>query len=606
MKLFQKDPPPVDSVLPIGEKQVNEAYNILLSYKKGKQNLERRVIENEQWYKLRHWDQMRKQSPTEVEPASAWLFNCIENKHADAMDNIPTVSVLPREAGDEKAAKLLGSVLPVVLEQNDFESAYAAVWQDMLKGGTGIYGVFWDGQKCDGLGDVSIVPMDILSVFWEPGVTDIQKSRHFFSVELVDNDLLEQRYPALSGKLKSSQSEVAHYLYDDSVDTSCKSTVVDWYYKKWQGGRQVLHYCKFVGETVLFATENLPADRFDASVNGWYHHGQYPFVFFPLFTVKGTPAGLGYIDIGKNPQEYVDRGNQAILKNLLFNAKPRFFVRGDSSVDPADYADTANEIIRVDGNLGTDSIMPVPTTGLSGIYLQVLNQKIDELKETTGNRDIATGGTSSGVTAASAIAAMQEAGSKLSRNHIRGGYRAFRKVCLQVIGLIQQFYDLPRSFRVLGEQGVQQYLQFCAHDLKREGRSPLFDLQVTAVKQSPYSRMSQNELALQFYSAGFFNPQFADQALACLSMMDFDRKEFVERTIGQNRNHFAKMDRLEQQVLALWEQLDQLQSTDRKAQAAAVLSETLPMPPKVKGKTDSSNNLVTKARQRVADATAPR
>jgi len=457
------------------------------------------------------------------------------------------------------------------------------------------------------MGDVAIVPMDILSVFWEPGVTDIQKSRHFFSVELVDNDLLEQRYPRVQGKLKSAQSEVAHYLYDDSVDTSHKSAVIDWYYKKWQNGRQILHYCKFVGDQVLFATENQPLCPGGMAQRGWYDHGQYPFVFSPLFTVKGTPAGLGYIDIGKNPQEYVDRGNQAVLKNMLFNAKPRFFVRADSSVDPQQYADTANEIIRVDGNLGTDSIMPVPTTGLSSIYLQVLNQKIDELKETTGNRDIATGGTSSGVTAASAIAAMQEAGSKLSRNHIRGSYRAFRKVCLQVIELIGQFYDLPRSFRVLGEQGAKQYIRFCAQDLKREGRSPLFDLQVTAVKQSPYSRMSQNELALQFYSAGFFNPQFADQALACLSMMDFDRKEFVERTIGQNKNHFAKMDLLEQQVLSLWQCVDQLQSTDHASRAEQQLRQTVPHPPKVSVAEAKGEHVLTqRARQRVANAATPR
>ena len=52
-----------------------------------------------------------------------------------------------------------------------------------------------------------------------------------------------------------------------------------------------------------------------------------------------------------------------------------------------------------------------------------------------------------------------------------------------------------------------------------------FDVEITAQKQSPYTKMAQNELALQFYSAGFFNPQMADQALACLDMMDFPRKQ---------------------------------------------------------------------------------
>ena len=78
--------------------------------------------------------------------------------------------------------------------------------------------------------------------------------------------------------------------------------------------------------------------------------------------------------------------------------------------------------------------------------------KIDELKETTGNRDISTGGTTSGVTAASAIAAMQEAGSKLSRDNSKAAYRAYRKIINMVIERIRQFYDLPRCFRITMER----------------------------------------------------------------------------------------------------------------------------------------------------------
>ena len=184
-----------------------------------------------------------------------------------------------------------------------------------------------------------------------------------------------------------------------------------------------MHYCKYVNDTVLFATENDPQLR----ERGWYDHGMYPFIFDTLYQVEGTPTGFGYIDIGKDAQAYIDRGNQAVMENMLANAAPRYFIRGDGSVSEEEYADRTKRFIHVDGNLGQDSILPETGKSLSGIYVDVLNNKIDELKETTGNRDISTGGTSSGVTAASAIAAMQEAGSKLSRDNNRAAYRAFRK-----------------------------------------------------------------------------------------------------------------------------------------------------------------------------------
>ena len=536
----------------IGTEQVAAAMEKLKKYKQGKNNLEQRIIENQQWFKMRHWDSMSNGGNDNVKPSSAWLFNCIANKHADAMDSFPSPNVLPREQGDKNEAKTLSSIIPVILDQTEFEKVYDQVWDDKLQAGTGVYGVFWDNQKLGGLGDITIRAIDLLNVFWEPGITDIQHSRNFFHVELRDNDLLEAEYPVLKGKSGDS-TVLSKYTYDDNVDTNDKSAVIDWYYKKRVNGRTILHYCKFVGDTVLFASENEPqyADR------GWYDHGLYPFVFDPLFATKGTPCGFSYIDVGKSAQEYIDRGNQAIMMNMLANAKPRHFIRSDGSVNEKEYADITRDFVHVDGNLGQDSILPISGKPLSSIYVQVVNDKVDELKETTGNRDISNGGSTSGVTAASAIAAMQEAGSKLSRDKSKASYRQYRQVINLVIELIRQFYDMPRQFRITGENGAQEFVSFSNQGIQAQAqgmafgqdmgyRLPMFDIEITAEKASPYSRLSQNELALQFFGTGFFNPQLADQALVCMEMMDFDRKDAIMQRIIQN-----KMQWQQEQMMAM-------------------------------------------------------
>ena len=576
-----------DQVLPIGEEQLHQALLTLNRYRQGKANLEARIIENEQWYKLRHWGCMDKTRRSRVEPVSGWLFNAIANKHADAMDHIPAPAILPREEGDRAEAQVLSAVIPVVLEQNDFEQVYAQLWDYKLKSGTGVYGIFWDKEKLGGLGDISISKVDVLNLFWESGITDIQRSRNLFHVQLWDNELLEQEYPWLQGKLGEAAPEVGRYLYDDTVDTTGKSAVVDWYYKKKQGGKTVLHYCKFVGDTVLFATENEP----EFQDRGWYDHGKYPFVFDPLFSVEGSPCGFGYIDVGKSAQEYIDRGNQAILQNMLANARPRHFIRTDGEVNEEEYADLSRDFIHVQGNLGQDSILPVQTKPLNDIYVTVINNKINELKEVTGNRDISTGGTASGVTAASAIAAMQEAGSKLSRDNIKASYRAFRQVVLMVIELIRQFYDMPRCFRILGSDGLTRFVRYSNAALlpQHQGmelgqdlgyRLPVFDVQVNAQKQSAYSRLSQNEMALQFFGAGFFDPARARQALACLDMMDFDRKEFLINRLAQ-------------------------QAQEASGEAAPVQKLSPGRLEALGGSSQQEHYAARKARQRVADAAAP-
>ena len=610
----------------IGREEIQKAQLTLNKYKEGKANLERRIVENEQWYKLRHWECMRKDKKNSVEPSSGWLFNAIANKHADAMDNFPSPNILPREEGDKAEAEMLTSVIPVILDQNDFEETYDNVWDYKLKAGTGVYGIFWDKSKLNGLGDISVQKVDIINLFWESGITDIQRSRNLFHVELQDNDLIMEAYPQTRGKLGNSTMDISKYIYDDTVDTNGKSAVVDWYYKKNQKGRTVLHYCKYVNDIVLFATENDPmyAER------GWYDHGMYPFVFDPLFSVEGTPCGFGYIDIGKSAQEYIDRGNQAIMQNMLSNARPRHFIRTDGSVNEEEYADMTKDFIHVDGNLGQDSILPVQGKPLNDIYVSVINNKVDELKEVTGNRDISTGGTTSGVTAASAIAAMQEAGSKLSRDNNKASYRAFRKVCLMIIELIRQFYDLPRCFRIMGTNGTERYVQYSNAGIQPQAqgtemgvdmgyRLPLFDIEVTAQKQSPYSKMSQNELAIQFFSAGFFNPQMSDQALACLDMMDFDRKQFVMQKIAQNGGMYQQILQMQQQMLMLAQMVDQSRGTNLAEQiAAGITGGQAPMPVDggqtadvsqtealggSEGTKESSNT--KKARQRVAESTSP-
>ena len=221
----------------IGQEAVRRAQVILNRYKEGKANLERRVVDNEQWYKLRHWECMRGHGKNQVEPTSAWLFNAIANKHADVMDNFPSPNVLPREEGDKAEAKLLSSILPVVLEQSEFEQVYDEVNDYKLKAGTGIYGVFWDPGASGGLGDVAIRKVDILNLFWESGITDIQQSSNVFHVRLENNDVLAARYPQLAHKFAGPPMEEvgSKYLYDDRVDTTDKSAVVDWYYKKQLG-----------------------------------------------------------------------------------------------------------------------------------------------------------------------------------------------------------------------------------------------------------------------------------------------------------------------------------------------------------------------------------
>jgi hypothetical protein len=540
MKKEEKTKPAPAEGLAIGREEVRAAAHTLQKYRAAKRKLEARIEENEQWFRMRHWEQLRLEQG-DGRKASAWLFNSIMNKHADFMDAVPECTVLPREESDTAAAEALTSVLPVIFERCDFGGVYADAAMQKLKTGTAVYSVLWDPRAAGGMGDVAVTNADIFRVFWEPGVRDIQKSRNLFCLELQDNDLLIEQYPFLEGRLGGA-GETAAYLYDKDVDTAGKSTVVDWYYKRNVGGRQVLHYVKFVNDTVLFASENEEAYR----LRGWYDHGKYPFVFDPLFKEEGTPVGFGFIDVMKDAQEEIDILGNEILKNARMGARRRFFIRGDGAVNEEEFADFSRDFVHVNGSsLGEEALREISAAPLSPVYVTVLNNKVNELKETSGNRDFTAGGTMGGVTSGTAISALQEAGSKLSRDMISATYRAFAEICTLTVELVRQFYNVPRSMRILGPNGEWQFTDYDNSALQPgpeskefgvdfAARAPVFDMSVKAHKQNTYSRAAQNNDALNFYQLGFFDPAKCVQSLACLQLIDIDNKEKLMNVIEEN------------------------------------------------------------------------
>ena len=544
---------------PIGAEEVARAEQILQKYKVGKAALDQRLVDNELWFRMGHWKNY--QNPMmegKPQPSSGWLFNSIANKHADAMDNYPAPNVLPRAPDDEQTARVLSSVLPVVLEQADYEQVYSDTWWRKLKQGTGVKGVFWDPEQRGGVGEITVRPMNLLMLYWEPGVDDIQASPNFFSLSLEDTDQLTERWPQLEGH-STSALEVPHYLHDGGLDTNGKSVVVDWYYKKRNAeGRRVLHYCKFCNGVVLYASENDP----EYAGRGFYDHGQYPFVFDPLFVEEDSPAGFGYIDVMKECQTAIDRMNHAMDENVLLSSKQRYVLSDAAGVNEEELADFSRDIVHVVGRLGDDSFRPLQTTGLQGNSLSYRNSRIEELKEISGNRDMTQGGTAGGVTAASAIAALQEAGSKLSRDMLKSAYRAFAKECYLIIDLMRQFYDEERIFRIIGETGRSEFVHFSGAALRAQAlpgvggvelgsREPVFDIVVSAEKKSTFSRLSQNETAKECYQLGFFAPRNADAALAALEMMDFEGIEKVRQRVRQNGTLAQRLEQLQSQLVQL-------------------------------------------------------
>ena len=290
--------------------------------------------------------------------------------------------------------------------------------------------------------------------------------------------------------------------------------------------------------------------------------------------------------------------------------------------------DPSKTLVRCDSNLGTDSLRRIEMDPVSAVNVEIRNNLIEEMKETSGNRDVANGGSVSGVTAASAIAAMQEQSGKTSRDSTQNSYRAYEKIINMCIELIRQFYDVPRQFRIVGQNGMESYVSYSNQNIKPQEqgeafgtdmgmRLPVFDLEVSSQKANAYTKMSQNELALQFFNLGFFNPQMADMAVMALDMMDFDGKDMLINKISQQGLMYQQLLQTQQMCIQLCQRIDSDEGTNLaeqysaavmgsaqeigvQSQAGSAITQTDDL-----GNLDTENKIVSDARAQAQAASQP-
>ena len=604
----------------VDSNKVREFTQILEKYKEGKKNLDERIKNNQEWWKLRHYGNMSPKTGTAAandksqkntarpKSVTAWTVNSVINKHADYMDNYPEAACLPVEAADEEYVNTLSSVIPAIYERCNFEQTYSDEMWYKLIAGTGVLGYFWDKDLLNGLGDIAIRKCDILNLFWEPGISDIQESEYFFHTQLMSNHKIRNMFPdipELKTRLSNPTVNVTTYNYDDTVETSEHSMIVDVYYHRVNaGGNTVLHYCKYVNDIVLFASENME----QYAETGYYRHGKYPFVFDTMFPVEGSPCGFGYIDIVKEVQKDIDELNDDFMHNAKEASHRRYIVNNASNINEDELIDVTREIIHAEGNsLDDGNFKELVTNPLDGIYMGLLQQRIDEIKEVSNNRDVSSGGTTSGATAASAIAAMQEAGSKTSRDQESSSYRSFKEGCYFVIELMAENYEETRYFRITGQNGEQQFVGFNNSGIKPQvetdpqtgietSRKPIFDIKVKPQKRSQYSTISQNELMKELWGAGVFNPQNATQAVVLVQLMEFEGREKLLQILSQNGTIYQQLMQYQQIVMTMAQQLDALTGSQYTAQVQmAVQAGQVPMISGLGGQGEKTSDTVSSA-----------
>lgn len=437
-------------------------------------------------------------------PAGSTLNSSIDNVIADQVDNMPEAVMMPEREETMRSAEEMTDVVSFVLHQSKWSSKYQKLMEDVAVTGTGIAEVFWDDNAMEGEGMVSVLSWHPEDIYPDPQYENIQDGRAIFKVTHTTIAWVEEHYPHVKGYVHEDE-----YTRQDTqalVQTpqgDQKVTLIEFWYKRYDAEkrRYRVHMAQMAGGALLFSSElDFNVDKDGEYKQGVYAHGMYPFVFFRYRTVPERPFGTGLVHDYKDTQETIDRYYKYIDNNARASSKQRTFVRRNCGVNTEEVADMSRDIIEWDGNDIREVMQTVQAQPLNGQVFQMTQYLSETMKQDCGQNQFARGEGGKGVTAFTALKALQDAGTKITRWHTASFKDAFQEMVEQILWVLSEYMEPGRKLRIIGGYDSSGNMKDRLIELittTAEGDDlpkPAYTVRVQVQRSSPEQIQSFNEL----------------------------------------------------------------------------------------------------------------
>lgn len=560
-------------------------YGLYNEFRMGYMDEWKRLEDNERMYHGDHWFDVKTKDPKEPKPTTPILFSTIENIRADMQDEFPEVVIEPEGPQYEIEAKILQKVVEQVLDETDYAMEFQKCTHDLLVGGYFVQEVGWDQEAHFGVGSGHIWHLDSKNVLFDPMCSDIQNGRAVFKVDKLPRSWFEQHYPKLYPYMKGGETylDSSHFESNSKVKDAREEegiVLLEAWFRVYdpEERRYAVHMVQLAGGQVL---EN---SYLAMEGKSYFRHGLYPFVVTPLYRIKGSPLGLGVVDMFKTAQQYSDKLAQILVKNAFTAGHTRMLIQSGAG-DPEELADYNNEVVEMDNIAGVQFLQDKPLPSYIMNFMQLMQNSI---KDESGSNEFSRGNVSSGVTAASAITSLQDMSTKRSRMEATTIHQGFKQAVRMLLETIAQFEVTGRKVSITYQgQAVTLDIQSLFYKIVEEnGHIPVeYLVRIRPVRETKYSKLSNNELVLQIMT--LYQGQPLDPSIM-IEAMEFNGKELVLEKLrrAQAENVMALQQQLlqaQEQNVALQEENAALNEAMSSAQAAllgssAELGTGTPMP----------------------------
>lgn len=495
------------------------AYALFYAYRSAYVREWKRLEHCERMYRGDHWYDVPLTDPNEPRPTTPILQSTVENISADLMEQVPEAVIRPESAADNTIARIVEAVIARNHDAAAYPEEYRKLVHDLLVSGYCVQEVGYDSTLSGGLGGAFVRQVDVRNILIDPLCCDLQDSRAIFKLSLRSREWLSAHYPERAALIQEDPAAAADAPEDEllAADRRDSMLLLEYWWREYDAetNAYAVHMAILCGGVVL-------EDSRTQKPEGYFAHGQYPFVLTPLYPRKGSALGFGIVDLFGEQQRFADKLDQIVLKNALMASRNKLLLTDASGFDEADLRDWSKEV-HVGESLS--GITWFSTPPLPQYLIAYIRQLRESIKEESGANDSSRGEALRGVTAASAIEALQEASTKRARMATQQMHEAFRKAVRMEIEVEREFNFFLRPVTVTID-GEPREMLFDSAKMNRiapgDVRLPIeFSVSIKAVRQNRFAGQAQNELMLELLKLGAVTTEQA------IGLMVFEGKEQV-------------------------------------------------------------------------------
>lgn len=481
--------------------------------------------------------------------------NCV----ADQMDNMPEALMLPETAQLSELSEDMTDIVRFVMNRNNYESLHRKRVEDCFCTGTSITQIAWDPSMDDGKGNVAVVRWPVEAFLWDPAADDVQNARAVFKLSWHPMSWYKEHYPDRYEAMGTDEfvyDELAmpDAQKDNQVADEGRAMLFEYWYRKYDAKtmRYSINVAFLAGGIVLEQMENV------------YAHGMYPFVLDVYTPIEGLPVGDGLIQEMIPMMRYVNRYASYIDMNLRMASKGRLLIDRNAGIDKEALLNWENDVVEGD-RIDPSALQWLQNQPFTSMVTQQMLQLQTDIKQDSGQNQFTRGETAGGVTAASAISALQEAGGKITRLRTNVFNQGFKAIVEQVLWLISQFYDKKRVLFVTGDKnGIATKREIQADPERLFGRKgsqhlppPPYTVQIQVQRRNPLRQQAQNELIIQAYNMSAQSGQYFPLS-TLFELLYVDGKDRIIPVLRQNEAYMQQMQQMQAQVEQQASQIQQM------------------------------------------------